>query len=167
MKNLATVRGRQYIDLFTKAIKDHIYPITGTVNDCYNQFPKEDANYLCTKTFAQYFVKSELIVPWNIIIDDEDQECDMNNYVFGTHDIEVILLFKMSGKETVQVTISVGTLDALVEYRKCGDSNNWYTVYNEYVTVTPTPITHPKHKTIIEYCEAHKRIDWPAWKSLS
>lgn len=166
LKNLITVKGRQLLEQFSGMIKGHIYPIAGTINESYNQFPKQDASYLCTKTFAQYFVKQELIIPWNIVINDEDQECDMNNYVFGTHDIEVILLFRISAIETVQITISVGTLDALIEYRKCGDNNNWYTVYNEYVSVEPTPVAPPKHKTIIQFCEEHNRINWPAWKSL-
>lgn len=155
MKSLATVRGRQYIDAFSEEIKKHIYPIAGTVNDCYNQFTKQDANTLCTKTFLKHFVKQEVMVPWNIIIFDEDQEGEP--YATGTHNIEVLLLFRISAIETVQVTVSVGTLDALVEYRKCSDSNVWYTVCNEYVTVAPEHITHPKHKTIIEYCEERSK----------
>lgn len=148
-----TVKGRQLVEQFSNTIKDHIYPIVGTINDCYNQFPKQDANKLCTKTFWRYFVKSELMVPWNIMVCDEDPECDINNCVFGTHDIETILLFRISVQEVIQIAISTGTLDALVAYRKCGDNNNWYTVYNEYVSVEPTPVAHPKHKTIIDYCE--------------
>lgn len=169
MKNLATVRGRQYIDSFSELTKKHIYPIAGTVNEMYNQFQKQDANYLCTKTFAQYFAKQELYIPWNIIICDEDQECDPNNYAFGTHDIEVILLFKVSDEESIQVTISVGTVDALVEYRKCVNGN-WYTVYNEYVSTSETSEVkkHPKHRTILDYCERQSkaRLQWPSYTEL-
>ena len=161
LKNLVTVRGRQYIDAFSQMSKDHIYPIVGTVNDCYSQFPKQDANYLCTKTFSQYFVKQGLMVPWNIIILDEDPECDMNNYVFGTHDIEVILLFRLSLEEVIQVTIAVGTLDALIEYRQLVN-DTWCTVMNEYSSAEATPTVQNMkgrvcYMSIKEYCEAHNK----------
>lgn len=159
MKNLQTVKGRQLLEQFSEVIKGHIFPIAGTINDCYNQFPKQDANKLCTKTFWQYFVKSELMVPWNIMVCDEDPECDINNYVFGTHDIETILLFRISAQETIQITISIGTLDALVEYRKC-INNIWQTVDNSYVSVE---VTHTAkvvnnrvcYMSIQDHCETH------------
>ena len=154
---------KRLLETFSSTIKGHIYPIAGTINDCYSQFPKQDANYLCTKTFSQYFVKQGLMVPWNIIILDEDQPGD--SYAFGTNEIEVILLFRLSPEEVIQVTIAVGTLDALIEHRQLVN-DTWCTVMNEYSSVNASCEVKDTRATILETCEEYSRLSWPAWNSL-
>lgn len=129
-----TVKGRQIIQSFQTVLKDHIYPIAGTVNELYSQFPKLDANKLCISTFEKYFAERELILPWNTIIWDREQEGEL--YALGTQDIEVIMLFKVGttdiATEVVQVTINIGSLDALIAYKKLIDTN-WQTIDDGYL----------------------------------
>ena len=112
---------------FQKVFRKHIFPITGGLVDCYNQFPKKDANYLYTKTLWKYFMKMELMIPWNIIIQDTNQEADSENYTCGTQHIEMIFMFKIDATNVVQVSLDAGTLDTLIETKVLQDGE-WNTV---------------------------------------
>ena len=141
---------------FDKLFKRHTYPIAGTITDCYNQLPKQDAKELCITTCMKYFVELNLLVPLSIFILDEDQSCDSANYTYGTHDIEVILVFKVSAVEAVRINMNIGTLDGLIEHKKL-INNKWCLVDNSYTTVTHTQEEYIENcdKSILDYCNGH------------
>lgn len=151
---LNTVKGRQLIQSFQTILKDHIFPIAGTVTECYSQFPKQDASKLCIATFEKYFAERELLLPWNIIILDNKQ--DGEPYAIGTQNIEVIMLFKVGidTEEVIEVNINMGSLDALIIYKKLVDCE-WRPIDDDYLVMAKR--VNRANRSVSEYDTI---LDW-------
>ena len=105
--------------------------VSRSITECYNHFPKHDANALCTAAIWKLFLKYELMIPWNIIVQDNNTRLNRKNYVVDNYNIEVVFMFRLSPTDVIQCSLDAWTPELLIEYKKL-IKGKWEIVEDNY-----------------------------------
>lgn len=115
------MKRKQSFNLF-KDLEKHLtakaFLVSRSISECYNRFPKHEANALCTNTIWKMFPKYELMIPWNVIVIDDNTTLNEKFYVMDNRNIEVVFMFKLSPTEVIQCSLDAWTPELLIEYKK-------------------------------------------------
>lgn len=121
----------KFIRDLDRKLSTKAFLISRSISECYNRFPKHEANILCTNAIWKMFLKYELMIPWNVIVLDDNTTLNDKHYVIDNHHIEIVFMFRISQKEIIQCSLDAWTPELLIEYKKL-IKGNWEILEDNY-----------------------------------